>query len=370
MSKRLNPSLEAKLIALGQALIDQQAARVIVEPQRREAGCWFGGGNVVQAPDGTWYLVGRYRNHGDSRTGLSAGERGFELAIFASHDQGQTWEKKLAFTKADLNVGTREVLSIEGSALRWNASGIELFVSTEKTNIGYPNGLETFLKPGTGVWTIEALSASDLASLREATATTVLQTDDPQFIHVKDPFLFEPHHGTPYVLYCTHPFSWSSSNTAYALQHDQPINLSASNFSFFPRGTTWDVAMTRGTAIIPVPAVGAFADQRISLIFYDGGECLRNLDEHAAAVRRPRGYSCEELGGLAYTVDDDLNHIYRLSTTEPMFVSPYGTGCSRYVDVLATETRWVATWQQSQDDRSQPLVMHQLSHDQIHQFLS
>ena len=128
--------------------------------------------------------------------------------------------------------------------------------------------------------------------------------------------------------------------------------------------------MTRGTAIIPVPAVGAFADQRISLIFYDGGECLRNLDEHAAAVRRPRGYSCEELGGLAYTVDDDLHQIYRLSTAEPMFVSPYGTGCSRYVDVLATETRWVATWQQSQDDRSQPLVMHQLSHDQIHQFLA
>ena len=48
----------------------------------------------------------------------------------------------------------------------------------------------------------------------------------------------------------------------------------------------------------------------------------------------------------------------RLSTLAPAFVSPHGTGCSRYVDVLFTEEYAYATWQQSQDDLSQPLVMN------------
>ena len=370
MPTRLSEALETKLVALGQALIDQRAARVIVKPQRQAAGFWFGGGNMVESPDGTWYVVGRYRNHGDSRTGLNAGQRGLELAIFASTDRGQNWTKAFAVSKADLNVGDREVLSIEGSALRWTTAGVELFVSTEKTNIGYPPGLASYLKPGTGVWTIEKLSAPDLESLSEAPVETVLQTDDPQYIHVKDPFLFEAQDGSTYVLFCTHPFCWSSSNTAYAVQLPLAASLQPPNFTFFARGATWDVAMTRGTAVVPVPAVGAFTDRRISLVFYDGGECLRNLDEHAAAVQRPRGYSCEELGGLAYIIDDDFTNVFRLSLTAPMFVSPQGTGCSRYVDVLTSDEGWVATWQQSQNDLSQPLVMHQLSQHQIHKILA
>jgi hypothetical protein len=127
---------------------------------------------------------------------------------------------------------------------------------------------------------------------------------------------------------------------------------------FFPRGVTWDVAMTRGTCVLDVPPVGAFAERRVSLMFYDGGECVRNLDQHETAVSRPRGYSCEELGGLAYFARGEFAGIERLSRHLPLFVSPHGTGCSRYVDVLAASDGFYATWQQSQADGSQPLVMN------------
>ena len=53
-----------------------------------------------------------------------------------------------------------------------------------------------------------------------------------------------------------------------------------------------------------------------------------------------------------------------------MFISPTGTGCSRYVDVLETKDGFYATWQQSQDDLSQPLVMNFVSRDEALQILS
>ena len=105
------------------------------------------------------------------------------------------------------------------------------------------------------------------------------------------------------------------------------------------------------------------------MFFYDGGECVRDLDQHATAVKRPRGYSCEELGGVAYCQDGDLNTVQRLSVNHPMFVSPHGTGCSRYVDVLATADNFIVTWQQSQDDGSQPLVMNVVPRAEIEALL-
>ena len=50
--------------------------------------------------DGTLYVVGRFRNAGDSRTGIAAGTRGLELAIFASCDNGSTFEKVVSWDKA------------------------------------------------------------------------------------------------------------------------------------------------------------------------------------------------------------------------------------------------------------------------------
>ena len=246
--------------------------------------------------------------------------------------------------------------------------GVELFVSTEKSGIDYPTGLESYLKPGTGVWTIDRLAASDFASLTDATVEPFLSSDDPRFVHVKDPF-FGQQAGAPCLLFCSHPFCWTSSNTGYVRLSENGKTSAQPCFDFFPRGFTWDVAITRGTALMQVPQIGDFAGQDIRLLFYDGGECVRNLDEHQSAVKRPRGYSCEELGGVASVRNDDLHDVQRLSINQPMFISPHGTGCSRYVDVLVTGHGYYATWQQAQADGSQPLVMNFVPTAAVHEVL-
>ena len=362
--------LQEKLTRFALALVDQQAARVIVPPVEPESGFWFGGGNLAQADDGTLCLVGRYRNAGDSRTGVAAGTRGFELAVFASGDGGRTFEKVLRLQKADLAVDGREVLSIEGSALRFGEGGVELYVSSEKQDLGYPPGLEEFLKPGTGVWTVDRLAAATIDGLSDAPRETVLASRDPRFLHVKDPFVCGSSENDDFVLgFCTHPFCWTSSNAGYAVRRHGNTQFDEPEFDFFPRGFTWDVAMTRGTCVMDVPRVGAFRERRVSLVFYDGGECVRRHDEHSAATSRPRGYSCEELGGVGYFLDGDLARIERLSLHRPMFISPHGTGCSRYVDVLASRDGFHATWQQSQSDGSQPLVMNFVERDVARELL-
>ena len=79
-----------RLKELGVRLIDQRNARILVPALGNESGFWFGGGNLLQEPDGTILACGRFRNPGDARTGTGSGERGLEFAIFsgASPDAG------------------------------------------------------------------------------------------------------------------------------------------------------------------------------------------------------------------------------------------------------------------------------------------
>ncbi len=352
------------------ALLDQEAARVTVPPQQAAGGFWFGGGNLAEALDGTFYLTGRYRNAGDSRTGLGAGERGLELAIYVSQDRGRRFDKLLAFSKADLSYAGGEVLSIEGSALHIGEDGVELYVSSEKADVPYPPELSEFQKPGTGVWTIDVLKAPTVAELRYAQATPLLRCDDPRFLHVKDPVIYPRANGDLVLVFCTHPFNWSSSNSAYCVRPAGSEQFEPPVYDFFARGFTWDVAMSRITALLDVPRLGEFAqDGPRVLAFYDGGESLRQYEEHGKAVRRPRGYSCEEIGGVAVLDPADLSSEERLSPLFPSFVSPSGTGCSRYVDVLTAVEGYYVTWQQSQPDLSQPLVMNFLSKEDAEQIL-
>ncbi len=361
--------IRARLNFFCHALVDQQAARVIVEPQDRSSGFWFGGGNMAEGPDGALYVVGRYRNAGDSRTGVAAGTRGLELSVFKSEDQGATFHKVASWDKPLLNSPTGETLSIEGSCLRFTGDGVELFVSTEKTGVPYPVFVSDYLKPGAGVWSIDVLRAPSIGELVESSVEPVFVSDCPQHLHVKDPFFWHTADGDR-LGYCSHPFGWSSSNTGVADIPEAGQLVSTPQHSAFPRGTTWDVAMTRGTCVLPIPGIGLFSDADYSLLFYCGGECLRPMDEHSTAVKRPRGYSCEEIGGAAYFVNDDVAAANRLSDLLPMFISTAGTGCSRYVDVLQTKDGFYATWQQSQGDLSQPLVMNFLPMARANQILA
>lgn len=345
------------------------AARVIVEPMKKESGYWFGGGNMLCGADGTLYLTGRYRNAGDSRTGVAAGTRGLELAVFASTDRGRHFEKILSWDKSALDSPSGRVLSIEGSCLRQTPEGIELYVSTEKIGVPYPERVADFLKPGAGVWTIDVIRAPSFNELRAAPVDALFSSQDPLHLHVKDPFILPSADGDQ-LGYCSHPYNWSSSNTGAAQIPPPGRMVTNPQHGVFSRGTTWDVAMARGTCVLTVPRSGICRDRTIRLLFYCGGECVRSLDEHSAAVTRPRGYSCEELGGAAFYENDNLHSAIRLSDILPLFVSPSGTGCCRYVDVLETPDGFYATWQQSRSDFSQPLMMNFLSREHAEEILS
>jgi len=366
MIRSIDPKILADLRAFAHRLIDPEAARVAIAPERPERGYWFGGGNLARGPDGRLFLTGRYRSAGDSRTGLDLGDRGRELAVFASGDGGRSWDKVLSFDKAAVSPDGREALSIEGSALRFSPGRVDLYVSSEK-RLPYPAPVEAFQKPGTGIWTIERITAPTLEGLSDARPRTVLAGDDPATLQVKDPFLSERPGGGHYLFFCHHSFNWSSSNTGYLPVGADGQDEGPPIYGCWPRGPAWDVAITRGTCVLPLPEPPPGASTPptawpagLGLAFYDGGECLRNLDEHAAAVRRPRGYSCEELGGLGYYTDGDPRSFVRISDIFPEFLSPDGTGCLRYVDVLAVGDAYIAAWQQSRPDGSQALMINRV----------
>jgi len=366
----MKAELRDRLVSLGRTLVDQERARVIVQPSAARDGFWFGGGNLVRDGEGCLFITGRYRNVGDSTTGLGKGDRGLELAIFTSCDSGETFRKIVSLSKADLSASPGEVVSIEGTALNWTDNGVELIVSTEKLSHSYPGELAAFQKPGTGVWSIDRLSTSTVPELAHSKVTPLIVSDNPEHLHVKDPVIHNGADGATVLFFCTHPFGWSSSNPAYCIRPQGREDFGPPQFSFFRRGFTWDVAATRISDLLALDGQILGVDGSVQLVFYDGAECLRPHTENPAAVSRPRGYSCEEIGGLAFTINDEYQKIERLSVLQPFFISPHGTGSSRYVHTLATPEGIYATWQQAQPDGSQPLVMNFVDSDTVRRILS
>ena len=369
--KRLPENLEKKLIKLGTSLVDQRRARVLVQPTQDKSGFWFGAGNLVRDPhDHSLLLIGRWRDAGDSRVGLAQGPRGRELAILRSSDHGRTFTKICSWDKSALYCGST-VLSIEGSALRLNKRRVEVLVSTEKVR-PYPRRLTAYQKPGTGTWSIDTFASSRIEKLDpQQNIRPLLSSADPAYMHIKDPNLSPGfHRGQILMFYCAHPFCWSSSTSGYATLSSR--GCTNGNPDFFPRGSTWDVAATRITCRLPVPRRGAFANlPSLSLYFYDAAECMRQLESHKSAVQRPRGYSCEEVGGLAYGFDRNFPQLRRLSTLAPLFTSSAGTGCNRYASVLTEEDGGLfAIWQRSTKTHAQPLFGHRLTDARIKSILN
>ncbi len=357
-----------RLRALALRLVDQQAARVLIPPQEASPGHWFGGGNLIQHGS-DFVLVGRYRNAGDSRTGLAAGARGLELAILAAERFTGPYDKIASFAKQDLATDLGRVLSIEGAHLHPADRGLELFVSSEKDR-PYPEPVREFQKPDTGVWSIDVLRAQSLDGLPKTEARTALASDAPASLHLKDPVFVGLADGKEALLYCSQPYTWASSNTGLALREGPADPWRGTDETVLGRGPAWDVAVTRITDRLRLPRVGVLRDlPEVCLYFYDGAECVRAQEQNPRAKRRARGYSCEEIGGLAWGYTEAFPRMARLSMDAPLFVSPHGTGCSRYVSTLATGEAVYATWQQSQPDGSQALVGHALTMEEVERLL-
>lgn len=362
----LAPDRRDALLRLLDALLDQQRARVVVPPTRAADGFWFGGGDLVPDDDGSLWLTGRFRDAGDSRTGVAAGVRGRELAIFRSRDDGASFEKVRAWSKAELAVSGDAVLSIEGTSLQRRDDGAwELFVSMERRR-AYPEPYAAYQKPGTGVWSIERTVAERPEALEAADLEPALQGDEDAHLHVKDPVARAVGAGTA-LLFSNHPLSWASSNSGLAIRPPGAGAFEVQAWEVVPRGPVWDVGATRLTEVLPVPRVGRFAGgPPVSVLLYDGAEAMRPLEESRSANARPRGYSCEELGGAMWTVSHEFAAAERLTPIAPRYLSPHGSRSSRYAKVATLpDGGLIATWQQAQADGSQPLVMHRLSAEQV-----
>jgi len=368
----LSDTQKKKLVALARALVNQEESHILVEPNEASSGYWFGGGNLARDEDGAILISGRYRNYGDSRTGVHSGDRGLEAAVFRSNSVDGEFHKILSFSKADLSHHGAEVVSIEGVALHPYEHGMELFVSSEK-DVPYPEPVAAFKKPGAGVWSIDRMHAPSTAALSPETLEEVVPAGvgDLGRLHCKDPWVFDLPDGDLVLGYCTHPYTWSSSGTALLRRPAGSDRYERVSNDFLARGPVWDIAAARVTERLAVPRIGAFAEgPDLSLYFYDSCESLRQLDENPTAVKRPRGWSCEEIGGVAVGCDDDLSRAVSLCPDSALFISPHGTGCSRYVATLTTDAGIFTTWQQSQPDLSQPLVGYFLDQDRIEEILA
>ena len=354
--------LQSKFVEVGKLLLDQENAEVLVEPRRHEDGFWFGGGNICEGQNGDLWLVGRYRNGGDSRTGVEAGPRGAELLLMHSEDGGRNFEPAFSWKKQDLAPAGDKVLSIEGAALSRKGEGVELYVSSEKDRV-YPETVRGAQKGGTGVWSIDVLRAGSMNELAHAPVEPVLGSDNPVWLHVKDPVIFQDG-GRRILIYCSHPYCWSSSNTGYAVEVPGNDHWDNASWCLKSRGPCWDVAAFRITDRLALPPVGVLESGRFSMYFYDGAECI-----HDHGGDPPTGYSCEEVGGLVVGHDEEFPHLERISVKRPLFLSPYGRGTSRYVSVFDAGDRYIATWQQSRPDLSQPLVVNEVPRESVEKVL-
>ena len=169
--QELNKNAAEALVNLAKALVDQSAAKMLVAPKENADGFWFGSGNLIEPEPGRFLLCGRYRNHGDSRTGTGAGARGLEFAIFEGSSPTGPFTKVRMFSKQDLSRPEAPVVSIEGGKLFFSPAGLEMIVSTEK-GVDYPDALASFQKPGTGVWAIDRIAAADVSALDASTLSS------------------------------------------------------------------------------------------------------------------------------------------------------------------------------------------------------
>ena len=395
--------MEKYLVELSKEFVNQQKCKVIVAPNEDLTGFWFGAGNIVEVNEEvegikqqTLYLSGRYRNFGDSRKGLELGQRGISVALFSSTDKGTTWKLAKEWNKHELSQHlSQKILSIEGNCLYFNESTKkwEFYISSEKEK-EYPQEISEYRKPGTGIWSIDVIQSdtSSILTLNPSSIREVISTSSEDILHVKDPFVYSYFRSSDQkritkMIFCTHPFNWSSSNCALAVRENEEdvFNYHIENDQFVGRGKCWDVSVCRITSKFDVPPLlihqiksqinqqekldkeDEEKEEKYSFYYYDGAECVRELEQNKVGIIRSRGHSCEELGGLFIQKND--GELKRISLKFPMFISPFGSGCCRYISSYALSEGVITIWQQSQNSFAQSLVATYYSFDDLISFI-
>jgi hypothetical protein len=321
-------------------LFDPAAGMMVRAPLGDGPGWWAGApGATFDALTDTFYLV--YRQRQPRELG-----RGIECRIAAS-ENGIAFKDIWALPKSSLNA-----LSLERCSLCRGLDGVWrlylCYVSVEDRR-----------------WRIGLLEADEPDAFDLERLTPLLTADDIGADGVKDPSVFIIGRMTYLIAsYATHEADLdpeqsrvrhatgdifntglTRSRTGAAISGDgrrfQWIgDISPMTQAGDPDKPAWDSYCRRIGSVLPLDRGGFLA-------FYDGGASVAE--------------NYEERTGLAITFD--LREFYSLSPDGPALVSPYSTGCLRYVDALPVGRELFYYYEMARPDGSHELRVSVVERD-------
>ena len=284
-------------------LFDPTAGITVLEPLSSGSGWWVGAPSILFDSDSQkFYLY--YRRRKPRELG-----RGTYCAIAESSD-GISFDNIWEMTKEDLDTP-----SIEKSSLCLTLDGkAHLYIS--------------YVDPKTSKWRIDLLRADSFDQLSPSSRSKIFTAEDVGAEGIKDPYVLVLGHLYYMILsYAPSPLQAkgakeemhatadvyntgiTKSHTGLAVSHDG-INFRWEGDVLSPPDRGWDAYATRISCVLSTPP--------IFTAFYDGSI---SVDENY-----------EERTGLATTVD--LRRFERITDTEPILISPHGSGSLRYMDAI------------------------------------
>lgn len=266
----------------GPPIPDPELATVAVAAPGDGPGYWAGAPSAVYA-EGVYYLAYRLRRPVGSGRGYAN--------VIARSDDGLRFEPICTLDRDDFDADSLErpaLVAVPGGGWR-------IYVSCAT--------------PGTAHWRVDLLEADDPSGFTASRRRTVLPGNEA--IAVKDPVI--RYDGSSWHLWAScHPLDVPTETdrmvSDYATSVDG-VDWTWHGTALRGRRQTWD---SRGT--------------RIASVLVDGAAVIAYYDGRASA-----GENWEERTGIAVGVGyDAFTGIGETATA----VSPYGSGCLRYVDVV------------------------------------
>lgn len=194
--------------------------------------------------------------------------------------------------------------------------------------------------PGTKAWRIDLLEADAPEALSAATPRTVL--DATALSAPKDPVVRLAGDGTWHLWASVHPLDDPDATDRMNTRH-----------ATSPDGVTWQ---WRGVALEPRPGRWDARGVRLTTVVRAGAQTVAYYDG-----RRTAEENWEERTGLAVSVGDGR---FTALGDEPAYVSPFGAGGLRYVDLVALPDRpgtWRAYFEAARADGGHDLRTQTLS---------
>ncbi len=313
----------------GPPLFNPEDGVTIVDPPGRKRGFWAGAPSVIYDPeDKEFYLYYRLRK--------PVGEgRGWVCHISRSRD-GVQFKSIWSARKEEFDSP-----SIERSAL------VKTPQNTFRLYVSYVDGK-------TSRWRIDVLEADKIEELDPSRRKPVLKPNDIDSEGVKDPWVMIV--GGLYYMYASYGprSSIASSSTLENLHktgnifvtgkilHPTGLALSSDGLEFswhgsiISPGQNWDRSVSRMSCALYLPP--------LFYAFYDG--------------RTGEGDFYEDRTGYAVSLDFETFH--KVTETEPILSSPWGTGGLRYLDAIPVGEQIYYYYECARPDGSHELRMNRI----------